>query len=575
MEFLDQYLLTPEELALLTPEEQVEYAQALQVCEARPERQYPKDPVGYARDILGVTLTPVQEKIARSLIEPPYKVMVEAGHSVGKTFLAAVIVCWWYDSFSPGIAITTAPTERDVKDLLWTEIRLLRQRALVPLSMDFIGPSAPEMRDHEEHYAKGYTAAKGESFQGRHRPHMLFVFDEAEGLEPQYWTTTKSMFKPEEGHAWLAILNPVTTTSAAYIESRKVGPDGMPTWKTYTMSAMDHPNILAELEDQPPPIANAVSLAQVQSWVTDWCAQVDPANLLPGDFEFFPKSGLWWRPGPIAEARIFGRRPSHGTYGVWSDALWSLCERDQGIPFDTDIYPEIGCDVARYGDDWTCFHARWGRKSIRHVSANGWGVDETTGHLKAFVEEVAAWCNARLPANQVKIDPKQIAVKIDDDGVGGGVVDNHDGYRFIGVRAGSVAYADLKYPNTRSELWFDTVDRALTGGLDLSLLDDNTRIKLKMQALAPKWKMDSRSRRVVEAKEVTKKELGRSPDDMDALNLAYAEGATTSGAAWAGPNISGGPRHQTEGERQGLFGRHREDRDDREDRQRTIRTLGR
>ena len=32
-----------------------------------------------------------------------------------------------------------------------------------------------------------------------------------------------------------------------------------------------------------------------------------------------------------------------------------------------------------------------------------------------------------------------------------------------------------------------------------------------------------RSRRVVEKKEETKKRLGRSPDDMDALNLAYYE----------------------------------------------------
>ena len=32
-----------------------------------------------------------------------------------------------------------------------------------------------------------------------------------------------------------------------------------------------------------------------------------------------------------------------------------------------------------------------------------------------------------------------------------------------------------------------------------------------------------RSQRVVEKKEETKKRLGRSPDDMDALNLAYYE----------------------------------------------------
>ena len=40
--------------------------------------------------------------------------------------------------------------------------------------------------------------------------------------------------------------------------------------------------------------------------------------------------------------------------------------------------------------------------------------------------------------------------------------------------------------------------------------------------MAPQWKLDSHSRRVVEPKSDTKKRLGRSPDDMDALNLAFA-----------------------------------------------------
>ena len=46
---------------------------------------------------------------------------------------------------------------------------------------------------------------------------------------------------------------------------------------------------------------------------------------------------------------------------------------------------------------------------------------------------------------------------------------------------------------------------------------------MKLQALAPKWKLDSAGRRVVEPKDVTKEKIGRSPDDMDAVNLAYLD----------------------------------------------------
>src|SRR4051812_23587699 len=46
---------------------------------------YPDDPVGYARNVLGITtLTPDQETILRHLLLPPYKVLVPSAHDVGK-----------------------------------------------------------------------------------------------------------------------------------------------------------------------------------------------------------------------------------------------------------------------------------------------------------------------------------------------------------------------------------------------------------------------------------------------------------------------------------------------------------
>ncbi|MFK5283148.1 hypothetical protein ACI3PL_26615, partial [Lacticaseibacillus paracasei] len=55
----------------------------------------------------------------------------------------------------------------------------------------------------------------------------------------------------------------------------------------------------------------------------------------------------------------------------------------------------------------------------------------------------------------------------------------------------------------------------------LAKLDTATRQELKRQAMTPAYKLDSAGRRVVESKSDTKKKLGRSPDGMDALNLAY------------------------------------------------------
>jgi hypothetical protein len=77
------------------------------------------------------------------------------------------------------------------------------------------------------------------------------------------------------------------------------------------------------------------------------------------------------------------------------------------------------------------------------------------------------------------------------------------------------------YKNTRSELWFSTVDLARSGAVDLTRLPQETLQYLRSQALSPVWEMDSAGRRVVEEKKMTKKRLGRSPDGMDAMNLCY------------------------------------------------------
>src|SRR4051794_38806020 len=178
----------------------------------RPDlSRYRDDPVGYARDVLGVALWERVADAVRSLLVPPFMVSIDSGHGVGKTHGAAVAVNWWYDTRDPSWAITTAPTDRDVKDLLWTEVRLQRQRAKIHLADDLM-PAAAEMRSGPEHLAKGYTARDANSAQGRHRPNMMFVFDEKEGVPAAFWDGMKSMFRPGSGDAVLVIGNPLTTT---------------------------------------------------------------------------------------------------------------------------------------------------------------------------------------------------------------------------------------------------------------------------------------------------------------------------------------------------------------------------
>ncbi len=519
-----------------------ETAQAGRATSTTDLSKYRNDPVGYARDILKAEPTPDQQAIAKALLEPPYRVMVKSGHNIGKSWLAAWITNWWFDTRNPSWGVTSAPDFRSVSDILWTEIRLQRQRAGIAGCM---APSAPAMGDGPEHRAKGYTARKGESFQGRHRAAMLFVFDEAEGVDPVFWQTADTMFHADGTHAFLAILNPTTTTSQSYVEENAVGSDGKPKWKVFSLSALNHPNIKTALENrereakgeplQPIPVPSAVSLHQVEGWLNDWFEPVRSGEQNPEfDIEFPPASGQWWKPDPDGEARVLGRRPSAGTYGVWTEGMWKrACENPQTPPVGE--LPEIGCDVARFGNDRTEIHVRCGPVSLQHEDYGGWDTVRVADRLMTLAKELAAWQNSQQPFGQWQdsrrppqaepVKATEIKIKVDDTGVGGGVTDilRANGFNVIAVNAGESAPQNDKYPLVRDQLWFETRNRAKAGQLDLSRLGAKMLARLQVQALAPIWWPTTDQRRQVESKSDVKERLKRSPDGMDALNLAYFE----------------------------------------------------
>jgi hypothetical protein len=500
--------------------------------------KYRDDPVGFAKDRLRYIPTADQENILRAL---PGRVKVNAGHSVGKTSIAAVVVIWWFCTRPRSVVITTAPTERDVIDLLWTEIRLLCARA--GLDLPFSGPRAPEMFDNEEHWAKGYTARRGESFQGRHRESMLFVFDESEGVDPIYWTTTDTMYKPGLDHAWLAIGNPISTSSQSYLEDLAVGADGRPKWKQFVLSSLNHPNIHAELNGLPPPVPNAVSLAQVQDWIKQWSERVQPAEKRAGDFEWPPGSGIWYRPGPLMKARALGIRPTEGVDTVWGQAAWEIACTPKFTPQQVWLHKHgitIGVDVAVYGDDDSTIHIRSGPLSVHHESHNGWMPHRLADRIKSLCVEWCAWYNAHaVIPTRTQLTPKEVKVIIELDGPGVAVLDRCDGFgNWTGLKvAESSEVIDntgtVMYFNKRSELWVTGRDKALAGKMDLSRLPQDVKDRLQIQLLTPTYTLRTDGSIQVEEKKEIKKRLKRSPDDADGLLVCYTDART-----WA-PEVLG------------------------------------
>lgn len=458
--------------------------------------RYRENIAAYANDILSVRLTPQQTEIADRL-PIDKRILAPAGNEVGKSLMGAVLALHHYDCFIPGLTIATAPADKQITQILFREIR-----SLAPKRKGW-RPRANHLEDAANHFLTGLVAKGDTPFQGRHEAHVLLIFDEAEGIPLEFWTAGHSF-----ADWWVCLYNPTLTSSPAATAERSAD------WKTIRLNALEHPNILAALRGEPPPFPKAVTLDKVKYRLRQWATRVvldEPTH--PDDIVL---DGERWRLGPVAQARILGRRPSGGTNSVFSDGLWQKLIAAQHA-LNEHLPLQIGCDVGRFGDDYTAIVIRRGFVTTHIEVHNGWNTRQTAERLKDL---------AVRSVNSHE-DPKKIPVVIDDTGVGGGVVDQADGFRFVGINFGALAEDTEKYPDVRSELWFDFVDIVDGGYADISRVPHDIQNTLRDQLLSPLYELDKKGRRVLESKKKTKERLGQgSPDVADALVLAYSPHAS-------------------------------------------------
>ena len=165
-------------------------------------------PVVFAREVLGVSLWEKQEEVLNALMNGR-RVAVKAGNGLGKGFCAAVAVLWFMHTHpEAAITLTTAPTFRQVRHILWRQIH----RFYNPVA-DVLGGRMYDTRWElsADRYALGLSADGADQFQGFHSPHMFIVVDEAEGVSEEIYEAIESVMTSADP-LLLLIGNPTTMT---------------------------------------------------------------------------------------------------------------------------------------------------------------------------------------------------------------------------------------------------------------------------------------------------------------------------------------------------------------------------
>lgn len=473
----------------------------------------------------------------QSILDNRYT-LVKASHAVGKTFTAAVAESWWFDCWSQHIGYITAPTWEQSFGLTFKQLKALRRAKNLPgVILERIIRDVAKLCEGD-HYVRALNAEKGEGFQGEHSAPILIVIEEGVGVPKYIWDAIGGLMTNPLCRVF-AIGNPTDEATEFGIASES------PLYHTMSISALNHPNIQAELRCEKPPFPDAVRLLWLKEMLEKECERVDTPSEESFPFVSLPEieKALGGQPSDLSEqwhymptayfqGRVLGEFPTQADQQV-IPKTW-LKFQPTLEPAATDI-PELGCDVARFGDDRSSIFVRRGPCLLKGREIRKMDTVEVATACRDEALEAARNFKPGLPDEQNERLAKTFRIKIDvTGGLGAGPYDllKSWGYNAIAVNSSAKAKNEEQYKNIRSELWFDMRERSSTKRLDLSRLRKDIRERLERELSAPKYKAPGQ--KVVEDKATMKKRLGYSPDLADGANLAfYQEPVVNDRILWA------------------------------------------
>jgi hypothetical protein len=453
--------------------------------QAKSARQ-PRDALGWARS-RGITWWSRQREIAAS-VEQNKRTVVRAGHAVGKSYVAAALACWWVDTKPDSMVITTAPTYDQVHGILWEEIRALHGRLQLPghaLATDEwklngrqvgIGRKPPDN-------AKGSDFDPA-TFQGYHRVGgVLVILDEASGVPEWLWNAVETVTTGDNCRI-LAIGNPDNPGS----HFAKVCEPGHPGWAQYKISVFDSPNFTSEKAELPPEVLAALvpeswPRERAEEWGTD-------------DYKYI--------------AKVLAEFPSDHPRQVVAVADLLACQFPDVQPVSLLAPVELGVDVGG-GGDWTVIRERTGIRAGRQWKLRSDRPEEIAPLILRCIRETGA-----------------TSVKVDSIGVGFNVVGElrnmgRRGDHAAAVHAVNVAEQapdPVKFINLRAELWW-MIGRVGSQKREWDLSRMEASETTTAQLLQPRYLEDVKGRIQIEPKDDIRERTGGSPDEAEALLLAF------------------------------------------------------
>jgi hypothetical protein len=413
--------------------------------------------------VLGVKPTVQQIKGLRAVSRPGAHISIRSGHGTGKSAMLSWIVLWGLLT-QPEVKIPcTAPTGHQLFDVLWAELNKWQRRlpdelrGLIQINNDLASVVGAERME----FAAPRTARKDnpEALQGFHGRNLIFVIDEASGVDDAIFTVAEGSLSTPGARVIMAS-NPTRTSGYFYNSHHR----DRKHWTCLHFSCLESP-------------------------------LVDPDYPRRMGEKYGVDSNIY-------AVRVLGQFPR--------------AEADQFIPLEmleAAVAREAraegpmiwGIDPAYLGDDEAVICKRQGDVVTEIVGVRGYNTMQLAGWI---IDQYHETKRDRQPQHLV----------VDLIGVGAGVYDRlrELGYPAVGVNVAESPSSKAKYLNLRVELWARYRDWLESGRAKLP--DD---ADLLAQSSTLKYEYDSTGRLKLESKKDLRGRGLPSPDRADALCLTF------------------------------------------------------
>lgn len=403
------------------------------------------------------------------------RVSIKSGQGVGKTAWSAIVFLWFLTCFANARVVATAPTRQQLNDVLWAELEKWRQKSpllvhILKWTKTYIYFVGREKR----WFGVARASSKPENMQGFHEDNMLFIVDEASGVDEEVLEAIRGTLTGLNNKL-IFVGNP-TQTSGMFYDSHN---SEKMSWDTMTVDA-------------------------------EKSKRTDKENIAALKKKYGADSN-------VVRVRVHG--------------LFPLAEDDVFIPF-SDVEKammldfgenhevlklSMGVDIARFGDDETVVYSNASNLINLEYRRTKQDLMVTTGAVIRTYKELAE----RYPDYH-----GLIYIYIDDTGMGGGVTDRLREVKYeeglhrmvivpVNFASSPPEFAKESYTNISGYMW--GVLKELFRQKALCLPNDE---ELSAQLTTRKYKVNSKGKIQIESKEDMKKRQLPSPDMGDALALS-------------------------------------------------------